>query len=355
MDMKLYNLPSDKNFITDIHEDLIRAKKVVIVSPFLSFNVIKEWRELAQHISMENFTIVYDIDETLQHNEERLEGDVDNGVISSITWRRLKALHSKIYYFEFEEGFSFYHGSANFTNRGVGSLVNETNFIRNIEIVSRIKDEPSMCGRIQELVNYYIKVSESEAPFFDNEKKIWTSKPDVETSVGIIKEYKKLLCRLEKDAIYEPASSSIVLGRTQMGRTQSRKIKKVQGFFKSKNNRTIKFHTNNKGKEGNTAVFTISKVELKWFLGDFQKVNTNTKYRKLYLVWKIEGDFSGRLIVFRIFPFNIFNLLRKSNRQKKIKVSQNSVRLTVVEKNGAYYLRYHTSFLEIPNEQIIRL
>lgn len=344
--MKLYNLPRDDEFLRDIINDLKRAKVALLISPFLSLNVIREWRKSAENVLNENFTIIYDLEETSTGEEKGLHGEADDELIPLIKWKRCKGLHSKVYYFEFEGGYSFYHGSANLTNRGVGSIERDYELSRNIEIMSRITGDISLNQSIQDIIAYYNGISEEEVPYFDYEKSIWKSSPTKRVLDGIIKEYQGLIERLEPDSTYEPANSRYVLGNGDSNLT------KVQGFFKSGNNRMIKFHTTNKA--GNKAEFTISKVELKWFLGDFLKSNSKTKSKRLYLVWKLDGSFKGRLIIFRLYPLNIFDLFKESNRQKKLHIPYNSVTLSIVEEDEGYVLKRYNSCITIPREQVIK-
>ena len=163
--MKIYYLPEEKDFSIDIMEDLKRAKKVVLISPFLSVNVIKEWRDACKNIPCEDFTIVYDINEDSGEGKY-LPGKNDEELIESITWKRFERLHSKIYYFEFDKGYSFYHGSANLMNYGVGNKGEGKEIERNIEIMSRLTNESSSGKNIQEIIKYYKEKSIDEVPSF---------------------------------------------------------------------------------------------------------------------------------------------------------------------------------------------
>ncbi|WHY79032.1 hypothetical protein QNH20_07850 [Neobacillus sp. WH10] len=341
--MELYNLPNDK-FHKDILIDLRNASRVVLVSPFLSTKIIREWRKAAAKSN--SFTIVYDLDTSLNGKEIGFFGEYDEELFSSIIWKRLKGLHSKIFYFEFHDGYSFYHGSANLTSLGVGSLfTNDKN--KNIEIMSRIKDDKLFYSQVQMIINQY-EMAEMQIPYFNNEANNWEAILNEDIVQGIIKEYSKLLNRLEPNGNFLPAKTKEVFG------TKEELSPKVQGLFKSGNNRVIKFHTTNI-LEGR-AEFTLPFVELKWFLGNFSKEKSTTRARKLYLVKKLDGFHDKRLIIFKVYPSDIFNLLKKSNYQRKLKVPYNSIKIYIEEdKEGNYYLKRYNSVVVLKKQQVIKL
>ena len=70
----------------------------------------------------------------------------------------------------------------------------------------------------------------------------------------------------------------------------------MSGLFRSKNYKYIKVHTTN---DTNSPNFTISRQELKWFLGNFLKANCKSNNGKLLFVIKEDGIATGRLTVLK--------------------------------------------------------
>ena len=310
-----------------------KAESVIIASPYLSGNIITYWREKMVSEDKANFTIIYDIGNEQEGRVSGLEGRVDEKIKSKITWRHCNRLHTKFYYFKFKKGYSFYHGSANFTNYGLGQNGHSAN--RNKELLTKISDKKYE-EEINKLVESYLTYDEVIPIYIENSRE-WEIPPV--PIQGIIKEYDDIIKRLEKHETYEHVNSNTIL------KNEKNPLKYVSGLFRSKNYKYIKVHTTN---DTNSPNFTISRQELKWFLGNFLKANCKSNNRKLLFVIKEDGIATGRLTVLEVKPVDLFDLFATSKKSKKVYIGDKlSVSINTVKTEDGYFLNRYSKNIEV--------
>ncbi|QHS23452.1 NgoFVII family restriction endonuclease [Virgibacillus sp. MSP4-1] len=333
--MKIYHLPDNREFYKDFKVDLKHAKEVVIVSPYLSANIITHWRRLFKEKDKINFTIVYDIGNEKEGRNSGLEGWLDEDVKSSITWRYCERVHTKFYYFRFNNGYAFYHGSANFTNSGLGSK-NGNPSSRNFELITRIKDKRAK-EDITNLIDLYKDCMEA-TPVHNRKTGEWCVPEIVE---GKRMEFQKILERLKLADKYFNIDSDVVLNG------DNDPLGFVKGLFGTKNNHTLKMHTTN---NISNPSFTLSRQELKWFLGSFLKQNCTKAKRKLLLVIKEHGTWDGKLTVIYVNPKLLFDFLAGSRRSKKVYFDKDSITINVKKKDDTYFINRYSRWEAVEME-----
>src|SRR5699024_8310288 len=109
-------------------QDMKKANRVIIVSPYLNMDTIKYWRSLSPVRNAGSFTIIYDIGKEQEGLINGIVGSPQIEIQKKVEWRRYDKLHAKLYYFGFGDGYAFYHGSANFTDRGIGESMDRSNY-----------------------------------------------------------------------------------------------------------------------------------------------------------------------------------------------------------------------------------
>ncbi|RRJ63971.1 hypothetical protein EHV15_14300 [Paenibacillus oralis] len=313
--MILYRIPHDEEFYKQFGHDVKKAKQVIIVSPYLSMETIRYWRNLCSARNAASFTVIFDIRDEQEGPRNGITGQPQKEVEERIEWRQYDRLHAKLYYFEFNEGYAFYHGSANFTDRGLGESSDRINY--NVEVMSRITVDDNV-ESVRETIRHFLDYSKPCKPIY--KKGQWIKGKVTEESK--IMEFKQILKRIYREEVYFPEKAESLNDFEKMP------LSFFKGLFVSKNHRYLKMHTTINDK---SAIFTIFRQELKWFLGNFEKRKCLSSNRQLLLVIKYDGLWNGRLSAFHIRPLQLFELLADSKRIQKLRFSKESVNFTIIE------------------------
>jgi hypothetical protein len=109
-------------------------------------------------------------------------------------------------------------------------------------------------------------------------------------------------------------------------------------------------HTSNR-KDTDRAFFSLTKTEIEWFLGGFVKRNCKGTNRRLVFVWKLDGYWNKRLLIVEVHPADLFGLFVKSNGKKE-KITTETVGVSLVRKNGDYYLTRRNREIKIEKQKM---
>lgn len=340
---EFFELPNSPNIEKVIAEDLAVAEEVIIVSPYVSTNVVKEWRSQTKHLDKKCFTIVYGCNN--DQDEKFLYGTYNEKLFQQCTWKRMESLHSKIFFIRSKYKFSFYYGSANFTNQGIGGP-NVDMEHRNVELVSRVTGDHSEMETFLSIIAPYVEAED----WFPTKEEVTTEKVQVDvpedSTNGIVQEYRKILSRKKDGQMYRVAGRKSIANNPIL-----KKGTRFLGFFRSASGIVMKMHTSNLVSSGRI-YFSLDETELEWFLGGFEKKNCKGTQRRIVLVWKKDGYWNGELYFIELYPMDLFELFSKSSRQKKLKVKTDSVSISLVIKNKEVFLVRRNKELQVNEKRI---
>lgn len=338
MTMQFFELPYSDAINQVIVEDLRSAEEVIIVSPYVSTNIVQEWRRHTRHLDRSKFTIVYGCNSEQQ--EQFLFGKYNKSLIESCTWKRYERLHSKIFFIRGKGQFSFYFGSANFTNQGIGAPHVEPES-RNYELVSRLRLDNAEIDNYQSIISPYLEVDD----WMPLESEVYSEPAAARPDPGIVQEYQMILQRKKDGHMYHPLPKKQIANHAILGREN-----RFLGFYRSRSGITMKMHTSNR-LDGDRAFYSISKTELEWFLGGFVKRNCKGTSRRLVFVWKLDGYWNKRLLIAEVYPSELFELFLNQNRGKE-KITTETVGISLIVREDGVYLTRRNKEIKIDKRRL---